>query len=90
MKNIFVLIAAMMVSGTAFAVTFEDAQVLACQEAARVDFQFDSTCEDDFYKAEKVTNDYFIFAGLDASGDCGIKVAIDRVTGAAQSKVSCY
>lgn len=71
------------------AVSIAQASELACQEAERVKFQFETSCQEDFDQPTRATDKSFVFQGNDGSGDCGILVEINRRTGKAKSQVRC-
>ena len=90
MKKMTLLLSVLLASSTVFAQVMQrDAVVLACREAQRVRFHFETSCKDEFNRPIQVTQNAYLFKGLDISGDCGIQVAIHKITGHALSKVSC-
>jgi hypothetical protein len=70
-------------------ISVDEAKLIACAEAARIEFTFDGVCEDYFDSPRDESSTDFIFLGLDISGDCGIEVSVEKISGNARSKVSC-
>lgn len=70
-------------------IEIKEAILLACKEANRVHFDFETSCEDDFFSPQDLNISEYLFMGIDASGDCGITVLINRLTGAAKSNYQC-
>lgn len=65
-----------------------EAQALACAEAKRVRFAFETFCEDDFYNPEQDLASY-TFSSSDVSGDCDITVRVSKNSEEVKSSILC-